>query len=75
MMSPKLSYVSLLDTVCREFDVDAMFITAQDVSECFKSIKLGKAADLNGLAAEHFVFSHTIICVLHLQCNLLLFQY
>ena len=43
--------------------VDAIVITAQDVSECFKSIKLGKAAGLDGLAAEHFVFSHTIICV------------
>ena len=43
--------------------VDAIVITAQDVSECFKSIKLGKAAGLDGLAAEHFVFSHNIICV------------
>ena len=39
------------------------YITAQDVSRCFKSIKLGKAAGLDGLAAEHFVFSHNIICV------------
>ena len=44
--------------------VDTTVITAQDVSECFKSIKLGKAAGLDGLAAEHFVFSHNIICVL-----------
>ena len=45
--------------------VVVIVITAQDVSECFKSIKLGKAAGLDGLAAEHFVFSHrsTIICV------------
>ena len=43
--------------------VDAIIITAQDVSECFKSIKLGKAAGLDGLVAEHFVFSHNIICV------------
>ena len=28
-----------------------------------KSIKLGKAAGLDGLAAEHFVYSHKIISV------------
>ena len=43
--------------------VDAIVITAQDVSECFKSIKLGKAAGIDALAAEHFVCSHNIICV------------
>ena len=43
--------------------VDAIIITVQYVSKCFKSIKLGKAAGLDGLAAEHFVFLHYIICV------------
>ena len=42
--------------------VNTIVITAQDVSECFKSIKLGEAAGLDGLAVEHFVFSHNIIC-------------
>ena len=42
--------------------VDAIVITSQDVSESIKTIKLGKAAGLDGLAAEHFVFSHNIIC-------------
>ena len=37
--------------------------TAPDVRECLKTIKLGKAAGLDGLAAEHFVFSHSMICV------------
>ena len=38
-------------------------ITAPIVRECLKSIKLGKAAGLDGLAAEHFVYSHKIISV------------
>ena len=42
---------------------DTIVITAPDVRECLKTIKLGKAAGLDGLAAEHFVFSHSIICV------------
>ena len=42
---------------------DTIVITAHDVRECLKTIKLGKAAGLDGLAAEHFVFSHSIICV------------
>ena len=35
---------------------DTIVITAPDVRECLKTIKLGKAAGLDGLAAEHFVF-------------------
>ena len=42
---------------------DTMEIIASDVRECLKTIKLGKAAGLDGLAAEHFVFSHSIICI------------
>ena len=42
---------------------DTVVITAPDVRECLKSIKLGKAAGLDGLAAEYFAYSHNIICV------------
>ena len=54
--------------VCESIDrdmhnEDTIVITAPDVRECLKTIKLGKAAGLDGLAAEHFVFSHSIICV------------
>ena len=42
---------------------DTVVITAPDVRQCLKSIKLGKAAGLDGLAAEHFVYSHNIISV------------
>ena len=35
---------------------DTIVITAPDVHECLKTIKLGKAAGLDGLVAEHFVF-------------------
>ena len=40
-------------------------ITASDVRECLKTIMLGKAAGVDGLAAEqfNFVLSHSIICV------------
>ena len=41
---------------------NTVVITAPDVRECLKSIKMGKAAGLDGLAAEHFVYSHNIIC-------------
>ena len=52
---------------------NTVVITAPNVRECFKSIKLGTAASLDGLAAEHFVYSHTIICVhLSLLCTSLL---
>ena len=36
---------------------------AYHIRQCLKTIKLGKAAGLDGLAAEHFVLSHSIICV------------
>ena len=34
---------------------------SKPIRECLKSIKLGKAADLDGLATEHFVYIHTIL--------------
>ena len=54
--------------VCESIDggmhnEDTIVITAPDVRECPKTIKLGKAAGLHGLAAEHVVFSHSIICL------------
>ena len=54
---------------------NTVVITAPDVRECLKSIKLGKAAGLDGLAAEHFVYSHNISCahlsLLHVFTSLL----
>ena len=46
-------------------EANTVVITAPHVNlrECLKSIKLGKAAGLDGLAAEHFVYSHNIISV------------
>ena len=41
---------------------DNIVITAPGVHECLKTIKLDKAAGLDGLVAEHF-FLHSIICV------------
>ena len=52
------------DSIDRDMhNEDTIVITAPDVRECLKTIKLGKAAGLDGLAAEHFVFSHSITCV------------
>ena len=44
--------------------VDAVFpdsrisVTLCDVSDSLKKVKLGKSAGINGLAAEHFLYSH-----------------
>ena len=35
---------------------NTVLITAPDVRECLKSIKLGKAAGLDGLVPEHFAY-------------------
>ena len=42
---------------------DTVVIIAPIVRECLKSIKLGKAAGIDSLAAEYFVYSHNIISV------------
>ena len=41
-------------------------ITALDVRECLKNIKLGKAAGLDGLAAEHLFFRTVLFVYIYL---------
>ena len=53
--------------VCESIDRDMhnednIVIIAPDVRECLKTIKLGKAAGLDGLAAEHFFFAQYYLC-------------
>ena len=36
---------------------------ASAIIESLKEIKLGKSAEIDGLAAEHFVYSHSIVSV------------
>ena len=46
---------------------DAIVVTSSEVQECLKSIKVGKAAGVDGLAAEHFVFD-IILYVFMCRC-------
>ena len=47
----------------RMHNADTIVITAPDVCECLKIIKLSKAAGLDGLAAEHHDFFCTVLFV------------
>ena len=38
-------------------------VSASDVLDSLKAVKLGKAAGINGLSAEHFVCAHTSVSV------------
>ena len=38
-------------------------ISASDVLDSLKAVKLGKAAGIDGLSAEHFVCAHTSVSV------------
>ena len=40
-----------------------MLIDASAIIENLKEIKLGKSAKIDGLAAKHFVYSHSIVSV------------
>ena len=40
-----------------------LFITATDVFDSLKETKLRKSAEIDGLAAEYFVYSHSSISV------------
>ena len=40
-----------------------MLIDASPIIECLKEIKLGKSAGIDGLAAKHFVYSHSSVSV------------
>ena len=43
--------------------VEFFSVTACDVYDSLRQVKLGKSADTDGLAAEHFVYSHERISV------------
>ena len=53
--------------VCEHIDAvpsdSNITITADDVRNSLKETKLGKSAGIDGLAAEHFIYSHTSITV------------
>ena len=47
-------------------DVIMAVVSASDVLDSLKAVKLGKAAGIDGLSAEHFVCAHTSVSV-HLR--------
>ena len=53
--------------VCEHVDAvlpdSRILVSSCDVSDSLKKIKLGKSAGIDGLAAEHFVYSHEHISV------------
>ena len=44
-------------------DVSMAVVSASDVLDSLKAVKLGKAAGIDGLCAEHFVCAHTSVSV------------
>ena len=50
-----------IDVVLSE--TTTLYITATDVFDSLNETKLGKSDGVDGLAAEHFVYSHTSISV------------
>ena len=44
-------------------DVGMPVVSASDVLDSLKAVKLGKAAGIDGLSAEHFVCAHTSVSV------------
>ena len=44
-------------------DVSLAVVSASDVLDSLKAVKLGKAARIDGLSAEHFVCAHTSVSV------------
>ena len=59
--------ISSKSFVCEHVDAvlsdSRMLVTSCDVSDSLKKVKLGKSAGIDGLAAEHFVYSHERISV------------
>ena len=52
------------DQIERELSsVQKTTVSASDVLDSLKAVKLGKAADIDRLSAEHFVCAHTMISV------------
>ena len=53
--------------VCEHVDAvlpdSRILVTSCDVSDSLKKVKLGKSAGIDGLAAEHFVYSHERISI------------
>ena len=59
--------ISSKSFVCEHVDTvlpdSRILVTSWDVSDSLKKVKLGKSAGIDGLAAEHFVYSHERISV------------
>ena len=59
--------ISSKSFVCEHVDAvlsdSRILVTSCDVSDSLKKVKLGKSAGIDGLAAEHFVYSHERISV------------
>ena len=54
------------------FSKSKMLIDASAIIESLKEIKLGKSAGIDGLAAEHFVYSHSRVSV---HYNTIIYMY
>ena len=48
---------------CGVYDVSLVVVSASGVLDSLKAVKLGKAAGIDGLSAEHFVCEHTSVSV------------
>ena len=46
----------------------AISISAGDVRDILKEVKMGKSARLDSLAAEHFVYSLAVLACIYLYC-------
>ena len=55
--SVKLETTNILNTSKISF-------TPIDISNAFKSLKLGKAGGVDGVSAEHFLYAHNVLHVL-----------
>ena len=51
------------DRIDSVFPKSKMLIDASAITESLKEIQLGKSAQIDGLAAEHFVYSHNSVSV------------
>ena len=46
-----------------QIGTDSIKLTISNISDALKSLKKGKACDVDGLAAEHYIYSHSISLV------------
>jgi len=54
------SRYSQMDNVCSSY----VYVNVEIVETCIRNLKRGKAAGLDGLTAEHIIYSHPIVAVL-----------